>query len=149
MSDFERHLQEQLKDSSFAAEYNALEIQFIFAHALIAARIEEGITQADLAKRIGTSQANISKIENGMFNPSFSMAQRIATGLGKKLNISFEEASSDAGFQIESTISCIDEKSDKVTNFSSAPNTCKQNGESPFPYIMFVHGIPKKHAPAA
>ena len=47
-------------------------------------------TQAELAARVGTSQANISKLEHGTLNPSFEMAQRIAAGLGKRLAVSIQ-----------------------------------------------------------
>lgn len=88
MNDFEKHLAQQMQDPEFAAEYEALEAQYSFARQVIAARIEAGISQAELAKRVGTSQANISKIEHGTLNPTFDMARRIAAGLGKRLNVS-------------------------------------------------------------
>lgn len=90
MSDLDRYLAEQMKDPEFAAEYEALEAQYAFARQVIAARIEAGITQAELAKRVGTSQANISKLEHGTLNPSFDMARRVAAGLGKRLNVTIQ-----------------------------------------------------------
>ena len=85
MSDFEKHLAKQIKDSEFAAAYDELEAQYAFARQVIAVRLAAGITQAELAQRVGTSQANISKL--GTLNPSFDMARRVAVGLGKRLNI--------------------------------------------------------------
>ena len=90
MSDFRKHLAEEMKNAEFAAEYNALEAHYAFAKQIIALRISQGLTQGELAKRVGTSQANISKIEHGTLNPSFEMAQRIAKGLGKQLTISLQ-----------------------------------------------------------
>lgn len=90
MSDFQEHLAEQMKNPAFAAEYEALEAQYSFARQIIAARIAAGLTQAELAKRAGTSQANICKLEHAELNPSFSLAQRVAKGLGKKLALSLE-----------------------------------------------------------
>ncbi|MDD3410814.1 MAG: helix-turn-helix transcriptional regulator [Eubacteriales bacterium] len=87
MSDLERYLSEQMKDPEFAAEYDALEAQYAFAQQVIAARIEAGLTQAELARRVGASQANISKLEHGTLNPSFDMARRVAAGLGKRLDV--------------------------------------------------------------
>ncbi len=46
------------------------------------------LTQSQLAKRSGVTQANISKIENGAYCPSLSVLQRIARGLGKRLVVS-------------------------------------------------------------
>jgi DNA-binding XRE family transcriptional regulator len=88
MSDFQKHLKERMQDPAFAAEYDTLEAQYVFAKLVIAARIQQGLTQAELAARVGTSQANISKLEHGGLNPSLEMAQRIADGLGKKLKVS-------------------------------------------------------------
>jgi DNA-binding XRE family transcriptional regulator len=88
MSDFQKHLKERMQDPTFDAEYDALEAQYVFAKLVIAARIQQGFTQAELVARVGTSQANISKLEHGGLNPSLEMAQRIADGLGKKLTVS-------------------------------------------------------------
>lgn len=49
------------------------------------------LTQRQLAKRSGVTQANISKIENGAYCPSLSVLQRIAKGFGKRLVVSFED----------------------------------------------------------
>ncbi len=90
MSDLDRYLAEQMKDPAFATEYEALEAQYTFASQVIAARIAAGLSQAELAKRVGTSQANISKLEHGTLNPSFDMARRVAAGLGKRLTVSIQ-----------------------------------------------------------
>ena len=90
MSDFQEHLAEQLQNPAFAAEYEALEAHYSFARQMIAARIAAGMTQAELAAKVGTSQANICKLEHAELNPSFSLAQRVAQGLGKKLSLSLE-----------------------------------------------------------
>ena len=90
MSDLERHLSELMEDQEFADEYNALEEQYSFARQVIEARIASGMTQAELAKKVGTSQANISKLEHGTLNPRFEMARRVAAGLGKRLCVSMQ-----------------------------------------------------------
>ena len=87
MSDFQRHLDEQMKNPAFAAEYKSLELQYAFAKQMIAARLEKGLTQKELAKIVGTSQANISKLEHGTMNPSMEMVQRVADGLGFRISI--------------------------------------------------------------
>ena len=90
MSDFQKHLAEQLKDPEFAAEYEALGPQYSFARQIIAARIAAGMTQAELAEKVGTSQANIGKLEHADLNPSFALAERVAQGLGKHLTLSLQ-----------------------------------------------------------
>lgn len=46
------------------------------------------MSQEDLAKRIGTRQENISRLESGSYNPSLRFLKKVAEGLGKKLHIS-------------------------------------------------------------
>lgn len=88
MSDFRKHLEETMQDTEFASEWEALEPQYQLARQVISARLQKGLTQKQLADLVGTSQANISKIEHAEMNPSIEMTQRIASGLGKKLKIS-------------------------------------------------------------
>lgn len=53
------------------------------------ARADANLTQADLAKSTGIYQADISKIERGLANPSLSTLDRLAKGMGMKLEIKF------------------------------------------------------------
>ena len=54
-------------------------------------RKEKGLTQKQLAERTGIYQADISKIERGLSNPSLLTLERLAKGLGMKMTIDFEE----------------------------------------------------------
>ena len=67
------------------AEYDALAPQYE-----IECRKAIGMTQKELAERMGTAQANISRFESGNYNPSLSFLQKMAESLGKSLRISFE-----------------------------------------------------------
>ncbi len=64
--------------------------QKIIAH-LVAARLEQGISQAELARRIGTQRSNLSRLESGMQNPTLDMLLKIASALGKDINLSLED----------------------------------------------------------
>lgn len=55
-------------------------------------RKEQRVTQKELAKRTGLSQANISNIENGATRPTIDSLQKIADAFGKRLIIRFEES---------------------------------------------------------
>ena len=55
---------------------------------LVEARLEKGISQAELARRISTQPSNISRLENGAQNPSLDMILRIAYALGKDVSLS-------------------------------------------------------------
>ena len=53
------------------------------------ARTEVGLTQAELARLVGTSQPNIARLEDADYRGhSLSMLQRIAKALGKRIEIS-------------------------------------------------------------
>lgn len=70
-----------MKDSKFRREYEKLEPEFQIARQMIEARIKQKITQAELAKRAGTGQAVISRLEGMNAKPSISLLSRIASAL--------------------------------------------------------------------
>lgn len=72
------------------AEYDALAPLYEVIRAEIESRKAIGMTQKELAERMGTAQANISRFESGNYNPSLSFLQKMAESLGKSLRISFE-----------------------------------------------------------
>ena len=83
--DFEVWEKEALKDPELRAEYNRLQPEF----ALLSARIEKGLTQQELAQRIGTKQSVISRLESGKANPSIAFLQKFAQALNTHLEIKF------------------------------------------------------------
>ncbi len=89
VTNYEKFFQEQMKNPEIREEYEALEPEFAVIQAIIDARKESGLTQKELANRVGMTQSDISKLENGMANPSLKTLQRLATGLGRKLKIEF------------------------------------------------------------
>ncbi len=68
-------------------EYDSLAPQYEIIEAVIAARIEKQMTQAELAERADTKQSNISRFESGNYNPSVEFLQKIAGALNKQLEI--------------------------------------------------------------
>lgn len=76
-----------VKNSELRKEYEALAPQYEIIDAVIAARIEKQMTQADLAERVDTKQSNISRFESGNYNPSVAFLQKIAGALDKHLEI--------------------------------------------------------------
>src|SRR6266542_3365727 len=79
---FNDHLQQKLeKDSEFRREWEEEEPGFQIRRALIRTRLTLGLTQAELAQRIGTSQPKVSRAESdGKVTPQF--LARFARGLG-------------------------------------------------------------------
>ena len=83
------YLQEQLKDPDFKKEWDDIQPEMDVIRAMIDARIEQNLTQKDLAARTGIDQADISKLENGTRNPSLKLLKKLASGLGMRLKIEF------------------------------------------------------------
>lgn len=83
--DFEVWAKEALKDPEFKAEYDRQQPEF----AIIRARIEKGLTQEELAKKIGTKQSVISRLESGRANPSVAFLKKLASALNSHLQIKF------------------------------------------------------------
>lgn len=89
MKKLDDFLDEQLRDSGFKKEYEALQPETEIIRTLIEARISQNLTQQQLAERTGVNQADISKLENGMRNPSLKLLQRLAEGMDMVLRIEF------------------------------------------------------------
>lgn len=78
-----------LKDPAYRKEYEALEGEFVLAAALIRARAEAGLTQEQLAERMGTKQEVVARWEGGKVMPSTRTLARLAKATGTTLRISF------------------------------------------------------------
>ena len=76
-------------DPEFVAEYAELEEEFALAKALIEARSRADMTQEEVARAMGTSQAAIARLEGGHGMPSTRTLRRYAQATGSKLRISF------------------------------------------------------------
>lgn len=58
---------------------------------VIARRIRYGLTQRQLAERMGTSVSAISRVENGAHRPSVETLERLAGAFGERLVLGFED----------------------------------------------------------
>lgn len=87
--DFDVWLKEELKNPDFKAEYDRQQPEFAVINAIIAARRQKGITQEVLAKKLGTKQSVISRLESGRANPSLLFLKRLAQALSFHLEIRF------------------------------------------------------------
>lgn len=58
---------------------------------VIARRIQYGLTQGQLAERMGTSVSAISRVENGTHRPSVETLERLALAFGERLVLGFED----------------------------------------------------------
>lgn len=84
---FEEIKADMLKDEEFRIEYEKLKPRYEAIEQIIRARKEQNITQAELAKRVGTQKSNISRLESGNYNPSLDFLAKVAESLGKSLSV--------------------------------------------------------------
>lgn len=77
------------RDAEYNKEYTILEEEFAWIDALIKARVNAGITQAELAMRLGVSQPAVAKIESGR-NVGIKTLKRYAKAMGYSLTFDLE-----------------------------------------------------------
>ena len=81
---------ELLKDPGVKREYERLKPHYQLISQLISARTKKGLTQAQLAKKMGTKQSAIARIEGGDSNPSIAFLEKLTQALGSKLIIQIQ-----------------------------------------------------------
>jgi transcriptional regulator with XRE-family HTH domain len=82
---FKKELLESDKD--LKREYEKRDIALEISKIIIEARIFKGLTQERLAKRMGTKQPSIARIENGNLSPNLGFLEKIALAMGAHLEI--------------------------------------------------------------
>ena len=83
--------EELLADPEVRQEYEALEPEFELIRALVGARARAGLSQAELAERMGTTQSVVARLESGKQAPSWKTIQRLAEATGTRPEIRFVE----------------------------------------------------------
>ena len=76
-----------LANPKVRAEYNALAPEFEISAELVRARVRAGLSQAELAARMGTSQSAIARLESGQTLPSTKTLLRFAKATGSKVHV--------------------------------------------------------------
>ena len=88
-------LAKKMKDKDFAKEYEASEEEFALAREVIKLRIGANMTQTELAKRVGTSQPAIARLESGSYkNLTLSFLRRVGGALGVQPEVHFQKIAS-------------------------------------------------------
>ncbi len=88
--DWDDYEKELLAKPGFKEALKETELEYQIARALIRARIEKGLTQAKLAKKLHTTQSVVSRVESGNSLPSLSFLKRLAEALGTSLQVQFK-----------------------------------------------------------
>ena len=90
MTNWDTYKQKLLKNPEFKKLYEESQPEFEIAKAIIRARIENKITQKELAKRMNTTQSVISRVEQAKTSPSISFLKRLAAALNTSLSVQFK-----------------------------------------------------------
>ncbi|MFM9865661.1 MAG: helix-turn-helix domain-containing protein [Micropepsaceae bacterium] len=77
------------RQAKVKAAYDALEDEYALAAALIDARAKAKLTQSELARRMGTTQSAIARLESGRAVPSGATLLRFAKAVGRRLSVQF------------------------------------------------------------
>ncbi len=77
-------------DPKVKAEYDRLKPEYDLIRQLIKKRIKKGMSQSDVAKKLGTKQASVSRIESGSNRTSFERYAQYADALGSTLKVSLD-----------------------------------------------------------
>lgn len=76
-----------MQDPAFAAAWDEADAEFRVIEAMIRARVEAGLTQAEAAARMGTTQSAIARLEGGKVSPSVDTLRKYAAAVGKRLRV--------------------------------------------------------------
>ncbi len=87
MDDFDRMLEKNLKNPEFKKHWDKLQFRSKVIDILVDIRQKHDLTQKELAKRLKTTQAVISRIENGNVNIGWDFINRLAKAFDKDIEI--------------------------------------------------------------
>ncbi len=91
MKTHDEMINEWMRDPAFKKEYDALESEFVLFDELIKARSNAGLTQAEVAERMGTKTPAIARLESGggskKHSPSIATLLKYADAVGCGLEI--------------------------------------------------------------
>lgn len=89
MREYKSFKKQLLKNKNIKKAYDELGPEFELIEMIIERRLKQGLTQRELARKIGTKQPVISRLESGTYNPSIKFLHRLANALEVDLKISF------------------------------------------------------------
>ncbi|OGY89831.1 MAG: transcriptional regulator [Candidatus Komeilibacteria bacterium RIFCSPLOWO2_01_FULL_45_10] len=88
MESYKNFKNKLLKNRKIKKAYDELGPEFAVIRMIIARRLASGLTQAQLAEKLGTKQSAISRLEQGSYNPSLALLVKLSKALDAKLEIS-------------------------------------------------------------
>jgi DNA-binding XRE family transcriptional regulator len=87
--DFQKYLAKQLKNPGIKKHYDEYGKQLEIAYQILKLRKQKRISQAELARKIGTTQSNIARMETGQQNFTTTTLQKIAAAFKRDLEVKF------------------------------------------------------------
>lgn len=87
--DFQQYLKEELKDPVFRSYYEEYGKQLEIAYQILQLRKKQGLSQVQLAQKLGTTQSNVARMEAGQQNFTTDTLQKIASAFRRELKIQF------------------------------------------------------------
>ncbi len=87
MTNFKTIKKQVLKNKKVMKAYKNSELEFSIIDQIIDKRIKKGMSQKDLALKMGTKQPSIARFESGDYNPTLSFLKKISKALDSKLEI--------------------------------------------------------------
>ena len=91
MTNYEKDVAEFLKDKKARKYYDEYGRQLEIAYQILQLRKRKKMSQAELAKKIGTKQSNVARMETGQQNFTIEMLQKIASVFGCNLKVEFKK----------------------------------------------------------
>ncbi|MBA3537805.1 MAG: helix-turn-helix transcriptional regulator [Tatlockia sp.] len=81
-----------LQNQEVKTEYEKLDSEFQLIDSLLTIRKKAGLTQEEVASKMGTKKSNISRLEKGGTNPSWKTLQNYAHACGYEVTMKFKHA---------------------------------------------------------
>lgn len=78
---------ESMRNPEFKKAYDALQPKYDLIRVILDARLKRGVTQAELARRAGTTQSAIARFESGASNPTLDFVSKVSLALGARLEV--------------------------------------------------------------
>ena len=91
-----------MESPEFRDEYARADDEFQLIEALVRARSAASLTQSELARRLGTTQSAIARLEGGRVSPSFATLRRYAEATGMRLVVGLAPAVDGTGATVRS-----------------------------------------------
>ncbi len=99
-TNFDRYLEEQMRDPEFAARFERAGEAWDVALQLAALRVQAGLSQKELARRLKTSQQHISRLESPSYEGhSLANLRRVAHALNARVRVVFDPEDADSSRQ--------------------------------------------------